>query len=74
MVVFSHDGLLTWQIVLFEYEKMRACIPNLLQKELMQQLRTFDAPRIFAEIASFEQKALDNAQTRLVQVVTVLVK
>ena len=50
------------QEVLRSYDQTQARIPAMLQDEVAQQLRVFDANKIFSEIASFEQKALDDDQ------------
>ena len=58
--------LATSQQVLVQYEKIMTQIPTLLQLELQQQLRqSFEANAIFPEIASFDAKALDDPQKKV---------
>ena len=52
------------QEVLRSYDQMHARIPAMLQDEAAQQLRLFDANKIFSEIGGFEQKAFDDEQVR----------
>lgn len=60
------------QQVLRAYDRMHTRIPAMLQDEIHQQLRYFDASKIFAELASFDSKALDDEQKRLLGGVLVL--
>ena len=57
----------TAKTVLREFEAQQSTIPTLLQAEIRQQLQKFDATKIFSELKSFEPKAVDKEQFRLVQ-------
>jgi hypothetical protein len=59
--------LATVQQVMAEYESARDQVAQVLSSEVRRQLQKFDAVRIFAELKSFEPKAVDADQFRLVQ-------
>lgn len=64
--------LATVSQVLAEYERLVPSIPQLLQMEIAQNLRTFDGNAIFAEVTHFDRKAIDDEQLLVLQSVLVL--